>query len=179
MSIREILDIYDDNRQITGKTNIRGEKLNSNENNLYVFLCIFNSKGKLLIQKRSKIKKYYPSIWDLSVGGAASSKESPYQAIIRETKEELNIDLVLENHKPFFSINVSNFICDYYVCNLDIDIEKIKTNDEIEQIKFVDKQELFSMIDSNEFLPYHKSLINFIFETHKTPNTRMSDTNII
>lgn len=179
MGNREILDIYDDNRQITGKTNIRGKKLNCNENNLYVFLCIFNSKGKLLIQKRSKIKKYYPCIWDLSVGGAVLSNESPYQAIIRETKEELNIDLVLENKKPFFSINVSNFICDYYVCNLEIDTQNIETNEEIEQLKFVDKQELYAMIDSNEFLPYHKSLINFIFETHKTPNTRMSDTNII
>lgn len=50
-------DLLNADRELTGKTHIRGEKLAPGELHLVVHVCIFNEKGQLLIQKRQKIKK--------------------------------------------------------------------------------------------------------------------------
>lgn len=50
-------DLLNENRELTGKTHIRGEKLAPGELHLVIHVCIFNEKGQLLIQKRQKIKK--------------------------------------------------------------------------------------------------------------------------
>ena len=50
----ELWDIYDIDRQPTGGTSVRGEALGSGEYHMVVHLGIFNSEGKLLIQKGKK-----------------------------------------------------------------------------------------------------------------------------
>jgi isopentenyldiphosphate isomerase len=58
-----------------------------------VHLHLFDQDGRLYLQKRAATKDRYPSRWDTSVGGHVSAGESPQQAIQRETREELGIDL--------------------------------------------------------------------------------------
>ncbi|MBC8922760.1 NUDIX hydrolase, partial [Escherichia coli] len=53
-------DLLNENRELTGKTHIRGEKLAPGELHLVVHVCIFNEKGQLLIQKRQKDKEGWP-----------------------------------------------------------------------------------------------------------------------
>ena len=54
-------------------------------------LYIFNSKGELLIQQRSKTKRVYPGLYDTSVSGTVRAGETYEEAIARETYEELGI----------------------------------------------------------------------------------------
>lgn len=56
-----------------------------------IHLHIFNSEGKLLLQKRSKTKDIQPNRWDTSVGGHIDLGETPEKAALREASEELNI----------------------------------------------------------------------------------------
>jgi isopentenyl-diphosphate delta-isomerase type 1 len=58
-----------------------------------VHLHLFDQSGRLYLQKRAATKDRYPSRWDTSVGGHVAPGESPDQAIRRETREELGIDL--------------------------------------------------------------------------------------
>lgn len=58
---------------------------------LAVHVMVFNSDGKILIQKRSAQKDTYPLYWDVSVGGHLSPGEACQQAAMRELKEELGI----------------------------------------------------------------------------------------
>ena len=44
----EIIDLYDVDRQLTGKTAKRGDKLEDGIYRLVVHVCIFNSKGELI-----------------------------------------------------------------------------------------------------------------------------------
>lgn len=57
-----------------------------------VHVLVFDSKGKLLLQKRSMSKDVAPGRWDTSVGGHVESGESLDTAVRRELEEELGIE---------------------------------------------------------------------------------------
>lgn len=57
-----------------------------------VHLHLFNSRGELFLQKRSKTKDIQPGKWDTSVGGHISPGETPLKALFREAGEELGIN---------------------------------------------------------------------------------------
>jgi mutator protein MutT len=52
---------------------------------------VFNSKGELILQKRSMSKDVAAGKWDTSVGGHVNAGETLDEAIHREMKEELGI----------------------------------------------------------------------------------------
>ncbi len=54
--------------------------------------CV-NSKGEILLQHRSKEKKNFPDMWDISVAGHISSGETSREGAIREIKEEIGVDV--------------------------------------------------------------------------------------
>lgn len=54
-----------------------------------VHVLVFNSKGELLLQKRSLTRDVAPGKWDTSVGGHINPGEDPLEAARREMKEEL------------------------------------------------------------------------------------------
>ena len=88
----ELLDIYDDNGNKTGRIIERGDKsvkLSKNEHIAISVIFIENDNGEFLIQKTSKEKGNIYS----STGGHVDSGETPITAIKREVKEELGIDI--------------------------------------------------------------------------------------
>lgn len=58
---------------------------------MVVHVLVFNTKGELLLQKRSMDKDVAPGRWDTSVGGHVNSGEAVADAVIREMEEELGI----------------------------------------------------------------------------------------
>lgn len=56
-----------------------------------VHLLVFNRCGELFLQKRAKNKDVQPGKWDSSVGGHMQPGETPLQAVLRETDEELGL----------------------------------------------------------------------------------------
>lgn len=56
-----------------------------------VHLHVFNSKGKLYLQKRPMWKDIQPGKWDTAVGGHVDYGESVEQVLRREVGEELGI----------------------------------------------------------------------------------------
>ena len=55
---------------------------------------IVNSEGKLWIPRRASDKRLFPACLDVSVGGHVESGETYDEAFKRESKEEVNIDIV-------------------------------------------------------------------------------------
>ncbi len=49
--------------------------------------------GTILLQKRSLGKDTSPGLWDVSVGGHVTFGQSYEEAVVRETREELGIDV--------------------------------------------------------------------------------------
>ncbi|MDD6211172.1 MAG: NUDIX domain-containing protein [Bacteroidales bacterium] len=56
-----------------------------------VHLHILNDQKELYLQKRSLTKDIQPGKWDTAVGGHIDFGENVYEALFRETKEELGI----------------------------------------------------------------------------------------
>lgn len=95
----ELIDIVDENDQVIG-AKTRKEIYDSNIRNFRVVNgFLVNSKGKLWIPRRTADKAYAPLGLDMSVGGHVGSGESYDEAFVRETAEELNIDLTKTKFK--------------------------------------------------------------------------------
>lgn len=67
-----------------------------------VKIFIFNTKGELLIQKRSLNLANFPGKWDMSVGGHVDEGGEYMDAAVREIKEEVGIEsLKLQEVKKY------------------------------------------------------------------------------
>jgi 8-oxo-dGTP diphosphatase len=69
--------------------------------NRFVGIILTNAEAKVLLQLRCKDERLYPNCWTLP-GGKVEAGESPEQAIVREVKEELGLDL--RDHSLFKTI---------------------------------------------------------------------------
>ena len=84
----EILDIVNETGEVLGQAT-RAEIHRRRLLHRVVHLLVFNSKGELLLQKRSQLKDIAPGKWDTSVGGHVEHGETIDQALRREMEEEL------------------------------------------------------------------------------------------
>jgi len=56
-----------------------------------VHIWLYNKRGEVVLQKRSKNQETYPGMWDASVGGHVDLGEKPLEAAIRELREETGL----------------------------------------------------------------------------------------
>jgi len=89
----EYWDIYDKNKQKTGRTMQRNDWcLADDEYHLTVLGVIVRPDGKFLITKRVMTKSWAPGWWEVS-GGGVRAGEASRDAVIREVKEETGLDV--------------------------------------------------------------------------------------
>ena len=63
-----------------------------------VHVLIFNKKGEILLQKRSRWKDRHPLLWDSSAAGHLGAGEEYDHAAQRELQEELGFDVPIEQY---------------------------------------------------------------------------------
>ena len=151
----ELWDIYDKNRNLTGRQMERGSEFGDSDFHLVVHICIFNSKNEMLIQQRQPWKIGWPNMWDLTVGGSALANETSAEAAERETLEEIGYKIDLSNDRPFFTINFENGFDDYYIVERDIDIKDLKLQyEEVQSVRWATKDEILQLVDDGKFIDY-------------------------
>ena len=165
----ERYDLYDNERKPLGKSLARGEEPGKGENRMVVHICIFNSKGEMLIQQRVAEKKFFPSLWDISVGGCSIAGETSAMSAHRELQEEMGIDYDFTNTRPFFTINFHHGFDDWYILNnKDIDISTLTLQaDEVQAVKWASVDEILDLLKNNQFIPYQASFISALFDFRK------------
>ncbi|MEG2162920.1 MAG: NUDIX domain-containing protein [Bacteroidales bacterium] len=89
----EIFPIVDESGTVIGKSTRAFCHSGAKPLHPVVHLHIFNDKGELYLQKRSKTKDIQPDKWDTAVGGHIDYGEDTETALKRETSEELGITL--------------------------------------------------------------------------------------
>lgn len=89
----ELVDVLDEKGNKTGEKATLDDICNRGLWHNSVHAIIITKDHKIIAQKRSLSIVMNPDMIELSVGGAVNSGEEPLQAIIRETKEELGIEV--------------------------------------------------------------------------------------
>ena len=151
--MEEFVDVLDEKGRYTGKIETRDNCYKKGLWHKSVCLFIINSKEQVLLQKRSPSKKTWPNMWDVTVGGNVLAGELGFQAIIRECKEELGIELN-KNEITFIGSVISNknnnYFNEYYVANREININELHLQEEeVSEVKWIDKDEIIRKIKNN------------------------------
>ena len=93
----EFIDILNTKGELTGKTALKSEAHKHGWFHQTVHVWFYTENGKILLQKRAAVKKVFPNHWDVSVAGHIGAGEKTIAAAIRETKEEIGIDIAAED----------------------------------------------------------------------------------
>ena len=89
----EIWDIYDVNKQLTGRTMKRNDwNMKDGDYHLTVLGIIKRHDNTFLITQRVLTKAWAPGHWEVS-GGACQAGETSFQAVCREVLEETGVDV--------------------------------------------------------------------------------------
>ena len=141
----ELIDVVNENNELTGQIE---ERWTAYEKGLWrrtVSCWIMNENGDILLQKRTANKRRNPNKW-AKTGGQVDSGESAEEAIFREVKEELGIEIPQEQIKVI-EIRKSddknkrfayNFI---FVVNYKINEYKLQ-KDEVAEVKYVSIEDM-------------------------------------
>ena len=136
----ELVDIVDENNKLTGQVEDRWAAYSKGLWRRTVSCWIMNEKGAVLLQKRTANKVRNPNKW-AKTGGQVDSGESVEDAIYREVKEELGIEIPKEQIKVI-DIHKSNeqnrrFAYNFiFVVNYKID-DYILQKEEVSKVKYV------------------------------------------
>jgi isopentenyldiphosphate isomerase len=161
----ELWEVYDKNRQKKGRTMVRGSQISEGDFHMVVHVCLFNSNDEMLIQQRQPFKEGWPGMWDVSVGGSALVGETSVDAAERETKEEIGFSYPFESVRPALTVNFSFGFDDYYVIRVDAPVESFTLQqEEVKEVRWATCEEILEMIDTGDFIPYHKHLIQLLFD---------------
>ena len=150
-------DLYDINGNLTGETIYKGEPIPDGKYIAVVLCFIQNSKGDFLIQKRSALKngKYG------STSGHLETGESSIQGMIREIKEELNLDIapaeleLLEHGRN----DEEQFFFDIYYAKKDVILGDLALQkEEVDFVEWDSLDKIQNLIDNNLFSPSHTEI---------------------
>ena len=150
----EYRDIYDKNKQMTGKTFEKSEGIP--EGYLYLIVVCFmqNNKGKFLMQKRATKKD---GKW-AATGGHPKAGENSLTGMITEIKEELGIEALPQELQLLYSTRDDNNRCfyDLYYLKKDYKTEKmLLQREEVEQVYWFSKEKVKELCDNGEFKEIH------------------------
>jgi isopentenyl-diphosphate delta-isomerase len=157
----EIYDVVDEDDKIIGKASREEVHKNNRLIHRSVVFFVFDKKGRVFVNQRSKNKEFYREYWSLTFGGHVNSGETYEEAVVREAKEEAGIE-----GKPFFmgtlkirlpteseNSKIFGFITD----------KKLKLDPfEVKQGKFMTMKELEEKLKKDKFLPKTKDLLNIV-----------------
>jgi len=119
----ELNDIYDENRNLTGRVHQRGTPWQPGEYGLVVCVWVYDGRGHLLLTRRAKGKSF-AGTWENS-GGAAQAGETSRQAVARELFEETGIRAEESEFELLGSDKDRCIFYDFYCLKRQVDLKDI------------------------------------------------------
>lgn len=165
----ELFDLCDAQRRLVGRTIARGEKLPRGLYHQVVHVAIFHPDGRMLIQHRQTTKRGWPDLWDISAGGAVQAGEDSPTAAMRETWEELGLQVDLTGRRPAMTMCMSASFDDIYLLEMPVELAQLQLQpEEVQDAALATEQEILRMIRNGRFVPYRSSYIRLLFDLNRT-----------
>ena len=172
----ELIDLFDKHRRPTGYVTARGNTLATGMYRLVVHICIFNSRGEMLIQQRQSTKKIFPDKWDISVGGQVDAGETSEFAAQREIEEELGLSIDMSHARPYATMSFEEGFDDIYIVRSDAALSDLTLQqEEVKAADWASREQVQKMIRNGAFIPYHPVYIDFLFSLPGTEGTFEQD----
>lgn len=157
----ELWDIYDRNKELTGRTMKRNDfTMKDGDYHLTVLGAVVNRQGEFLVTRRVMSKSYAPGWWEIS-GGAAKAGESSYKAVVREVKEETGLDVTGADGGYMFTYRRDNpdegdnYFVDVYRFVMDFsDEDIILQEDETDGYMLAHAEDIRELGEDDLFLHY-------------------------
>ena len=168
----ELIQIVDENGNFTGQIMDKEEAHDKNLLHNEIAVFIINDNKQVLLQKRSANKRFNPNKWALCAGHV-DADESLETAALRELKEEVGIDISLEELHPFaereFTIRDSNshITYFYYTKSNNSENDFVIQEEELSEVKWFDIDKVIEMIKANDETIVFKENRLYIFEALK------------
>ena len=167
----EFWDIYDENKQLTGRKMKRNDWcLKEGEYHLTVLGVIARPDGTFLITKRVMTKAWAPGWWEVS-GGGVQAGESSEEAVRREVKDETGLDVrnadggYAFTYKRVNPDEGDNYFVDVYRFVMDIDEKDVSFQEaEIDGHMFATREQIESFAKEGKFLHYDSIKQVFSFD---------------
>lgn len=159
--MEELIDIYDENRVLTGEVLPRKTKLPKGKYMLYVIALIRNEEGKILVTRRSLDKKWAAGSWEIPGGGAALG-ETSFDAVKREVFEETGIRITKEKSRVIYSYRNDdeggdNYFTDIFMCDACFNIGDVTIQErEVIDVRLVTLDEINRLHETDGFLHYER-----------------------
>lgn len=154
----EIFELYNKDGKKLNKTMIRGQKNLPGEYHKVVHIWFKRSNGDYLIQQRNKASDQYPYQW-APTAGAINIGESIEHAAIRETKEEIGIDISLNEliHIGQYAVetDIANYIVEQFLVLKEIDLDDVQIDPiEVRQVMYASFETIEQMAKNHQFWDY-------------------------
>ena len=182
----EYLDLLDEKGNPTGEKRERQQVHIEGLWHRGVNVWIVNSKGEILLQKRSPNKAKHPNMWHISCAGHVIAGDTPMDTCIKELKEELGVTVSKEQVQYLFTVKkesnpklgyLEREFDDIYLLPIDLDLEKdvVLDLEETTKVKYIPIQEYRRMIQNKVkdiIIPtYIEKLIQVIEEKGNKENS--------
>lgn len=155
----ELWDVLDTDGNKTGRLHQRGKPMQDGDCHLVVQVWITNSKGELLISKRSNNVTGWANLWQ-TTGGAAVCGLDSLQNALKETGEEIGILLnpdcgtIFKNYKTPHTNDGGTTIFDVWLFRQEFDIaDVVLAPEETCDAMWASVDMIKQMINNGTFIP--------------------------
>ena len=168
----ELVDLYDDDKNLTGEKMARGDVMPDGRYRLSVHMWIVNSIGQVYIQKRAGVRRLFPNLWENPGGGVLSGQDSK-STMIREFEEELGISPDVANAKIIATIKRTKDLVDIWLIKQDFKMGELELQEsEVAEAKWVSIYEIKDMIAQGKFCPTIMDSFNPFMEYMQSDNAK-------
>lgn len=150
----ELWDVYDKQRNKTGRLHERGRPLADGDYHLVVHVWIVNDEGKIMLTQRQR-DKTNPMLWECP-GGSVLAGEDSLTGALREVNEETGINLTAENGTLVKTVRRDHFndFYDVWLFHESINLsDTVLQAEEVRDVKLVTRPELQDMFAKDKVVP--------------------------
>ncbi len=156
--MKEIWDVYDENRNKTGETMLREDYFKGQRDmtkyHITVHIWIKNRKGEWLISKRTP-NKSFPLLWE-HTGGSVLAGEDSITGALREVSKELGITLDKDKGYLYKTLkrDVYPDFCDVWIFEHNCDITDVVLQEgETCDAMWASSEKIKTLIADGKFVP--------------------------